>query len=181
MHPRTEELLRHLDTNRAVLCAAVDGVPSSLRETRPHPTGWSVAEVLEHLAQVEEQITRLLTAKLSEARSAGALEPEREVGPVLDTNDHEITTNRARRITTGERLVPRGEMDSATALVALQQTRAKLRELVSAYDGIRIDAVRHPHPALGVLNGYQWVAFVGSHEARHAAQIREAGERLTSP
>jgi hypothetical protein len=35
-----------------------------------------------------------------------------------------------------------------------------------------------PHPALGVLDGYQWLAFVGTHELRHANQIREIGEAL---
>ena len=65
MHPRTEELLTHLEETRAALHAAVDAVPSSLRETRPAADRWSVAEVLEHLGRVEEQITRLLTAKLT--------------------------------------------------------------------------------------------------------------------
>jgi len=65
MHPRTEELLRHLDANRAVLHAAVDAVPPALRERKPGPDRWSVAETLEHLSRVEEGITRLLALRLS--------------------------------------------------------------------------------------------------------------------
>ncbi|MEA2712972.1 MAG: hypothetical protein QOK27_933, partial [Gemmatimonadales bacterium] len=31
------------------------------------------------------------------------------------------------------------------------------------------------HPLLGSLDLYQWILFVGQHEARHAAQIAELG------
>jgi len=176
MHPRTEELLRHLDANRVVLRAAVADVPPSLRETRPAPDRWSVAEVLEHLARVEEQLTRLLTAKLSEARAAGTLGPESNSDPVIDARAHRIVLDRRTRVTAGDRVLPRGELDSAAALAKLETARDKLRELLIAHDGLAIAAVSHPHPVLGPIDGYQWFAFVGSHEARHAAQIREVGE-----
>ena len=45
-------------------------------------------------------------------------------------------------------------------------------------DGLALSQVEHPHPIFGPLNLYQWVAFVGAHEARHAAQIREVGAQL---
>jgi hypothetical protein len=49
---------------------------------------------------------------------------------------------------------------------------------VVAHDGIAIDAVTHPHPVLGVIDAYQWFIFIGSHEARHAEQIREIATAL---
>ena len=177
MHPRTEELLTHLEETRAALHAAVDAVPSSLRETRPAADRWSVAEVLEHLGRVEEQITRLLTAKLTEARLTGALGPERESGPFVDPRE-DLFLDRRRRITAGDRVLPKGEMDAAAALAALDGTRAKLRELVVSHDGLSLGAVGHPHPAFGMLGGYQWFVFIGTHEARHTLQIREIGEAL---
>ena len=187
MHPRTEELLRHLDANRVVLRAAVAAVPSPLRETRPAPDRWSVAEVLEHLARVEEQLTRLLTAKLSEAHAAGTLGPEPSTDPVVDARAHRIVLDRRTLVTASDRVLPRGELDSTAALAKLETARDRLRELLIAHDGLAIATVSHPHPVLGPIDGYQWFAFVGSHEARHAAQIQEAGavlsgaERLTSP
>src|SRR5262252_7239333 len=102
MHPRTEELLMHLEENRTALHAAVDAVPSSLRETRPAPGRWSVAEVLEHLGRVEEQLTRLLAARLADARLTGALGPERDSGRVTGSLDA-LLLDRRRRITAGDR------------------------------------------------------------------------------
>jgi len=171
MHPHTDELLRHLDANRIVLRAAVDAVPVAARETRPAPDRWSVAEILEHLARVEEQLTRFLGAKLGE--HAATLEPTTDTESILGRLDHRLIIDRRRRITSGERVMPRGDMDSATALAALEAARTKLRELVISYDGIAIDPVTLPHPVLGVIDAYQWFIFIGSHEARHADQIRE--------
>jgi len=178
MHPRTDDILSHLEESRATLHAAVDAVPSLLRETRPAPDRWSVAEVLEHLTRVEEQLTRVLATKLSEAQMTGALGPEEATSPVTDSLDRVLLLDRRRRITAGERVLPRGEMDSATALASLDKTRANLRELVVSHDGLSLGVVRFPHPVLGVIDGYQWFTFIGTHEARHAAQIREIGESL---
>src|SRR3954468_8502201 len=125
MHPRTEELLRHLDATRVTLHTTVDAVPASVRETRPTPDRWSVAEVLEHLGRVEEQLTRLLSAKLAEAQLTGALGPEPESGPVIDSS-WALLLDRRRRITAGDRVIPKGEMDAATALATLDTTRARL-------------------------------------------------------
>ena len=177
MHPRTEEILRHLDANRVVLRAAVDAVPVALRETRPDPDRWSVAEVLEHLGRVEEGLTRLLSLRLAE--HAATLVPETETSSVVSRLDHARIIDRSYRVTAGERVVPRGEMDSATALASLERSREKLRELVLQHDGVAITPVTHPHPALGVIDAYQWLVFIGSHEARHANQIREIGASLT--
>jgi len=178
MHPRTEELLHHLDENRAALRAAVEAIPSSLRETRPAPDRWSVAEVLEHLSRVEEGLTRLLASKLAEAQMTGALEPERETGPVVDSIPRQLVLDRSRRVTAGERVLPRGQMNAVAGLAALDSSRAKLRDLIITYDGMSLGTVSHPHPVLGEINGYQWFAFIGAHEARHTAQIQEIGETL---
>ena len=177
MHPRTEEILRHLDVNRVVLRAAVDAVPVALRETRPAPDRWSVAEVLEHLGRVEEGLTRLLSLRLAE--QATALAPEVETSSVMSRIEHARIIDRRYRVTAGERVLPRGEIDSPTALASLERARVKLRELVLQYDGVAITAVTHPHPLLGVIDAYQWLIFIGSHEARHADQIHEIGASLT--
>jgi hypothetical protein len=178
MHPHTDELLRHLDANRVVLRAAVDTVPAHLRESRPTADRWSVAEVLEHLTRVEEQITRVLAVKLSEARAAGLLHSQSETSPIGGALNHQAVLDRRRPVTAGERVLPRGDMNASAALTALDATRAKLRELVASVDGLALETFTLPHPALGVINGYQWFLFVGSHEARHAAQIREIGTVL---
>lgn len=178
MHPRTEELLQHLDATRVVLRAAVDGVPATLRETRPTADRWSVAEVLEHLTRVEDGITRLLTARLGEARASGQVTTGADTSSIVGALNHDLILDRTRTIVAGERVAPRGELDAAAALEKLDATREKLRELVLEHDGTTLGAFSMPHPAFGTIDGYQWFLFIGTHEARHAAQIREIGTQL---
>jgi hypothetical protein len=45
-------------------------------------------------------------------------------------------------------------------------------------DGLALGALRWAHPALGELDLYQYILFIGQHEARHARQIVEIGELL---
>jgi hypothetical protein len=52
-------------------------------------------------------------------------------------------------------------------------TRRALADVVARGDGLALGKVSAPHPALGSFNGYDWIAFVGAHAARHADQMRE--------
>jgi hypothetical protein len=45
--------------------------------------------------------------------------------------------------------------------------------LLVAGDGLELGAVTHPHPRFGVFSIYDWMAFLGAHEVRHAEQMRE--------
>jgi hypothetical protein len=60
----------------------------------------------------------------------------------------------------------------------LERGGRAVREAAGAGDGLALGTVYHPHPQFGPLSLYQWIAFVGAHEGRHAAQIRETGEAL---
>ena len=71
MHPRTREVLDHLDGTRAALERAVAAVPDGLRGTRPAPESWSVSEIIEHLSLVEARVDALVLGHLAQARAAG--------------------------------------------------------------------------------------------------------------
>ena len=171
-------MLRHLDENRAVLRAAVDGVPRNLRETRPAPDRWSVAEVLEHLTRVETGLTRFLAKRLADADASSAFLPDAETSSVVATVDNELLVDRRNKITAGQHVVPTGEMSSDAGWTALEASRNDLKALVSSYEGRDISSVMLPHPVLGPINAFQWFVFIGTHEARHAAQITEVGQSL---
>lgn len=172
MHPRTREVLAYLDAQRATLEQAVAAVPPERRGRRPAADRWSVAEVLEHLALVEGRIATLLDEQLAASRRAG-LGTDRETTPVVETLDLARVTDRSRRLTASEASRPRGETDAETAWRALEAQRGRTRAMIVAADGLALGDVTIPHPRLGPLNVYQWLAFLGGHEARHADQIRE--------
>jgi hypothetical protein len=179
MHPRTEEVLRHLDTHRASLRAAVESVPPGLQTRRSADGTWSVTEIVEHLGIVERRIAKLFTDRLEEARSKG-LGPETGVTPLVPTLDDAGLLDRRRPLVAGEAVQPRGELSMAEAWSALDSARARLRQAILEADGLALSEVSAPHARLGSLNLYQWLIFLGSHEGRHAAQIRETAAILTA-
>jgi uncharacterized damage-inducible protein DinB len=177
MHPRLEEVLNYLDSQRAALSEAVELVPTELRDQQPGSDRWSVAQVLQHLVIIEKRIGMGMTKWVGDA-VAGGLGPELETSSVLNSLDLALIADRSRRRTAPEEVRPNGELDAASAWTALEQTRAALRAGVMPGDGMALGEVIQTHPVLGPINLYQWLLFVGSHETRHTGQVREIATEL---
>jgi uncharacterized damage-inducible protein DinB len=179
MHPRIAELLSYVQLQRLALFDAVCLIPETLRDRRVERETWSAAEVLEHLHRVESGIARLLTRSLERAKAAG-LEPENEVDSVLATLDTLRLADRSRRMSAPEPVMPRGELTAAQGMAALTESRQALISALQEADGLALGQVTRVHPTLGPLNLYQWVLFVGQHEARHAGQLQDIARQLAT-
>jgi len=179
-HPRTTELLQHLEQNRAILREALDAAPLPLREQKPAPERWSVAEVLEHLAIVERQIGVLLQRGLRHATADGPLPPDTDLTPVVPTIDAARLLDREQRLQAREPVQPSRGLRAEQAWQELDASRVALRYVVLAADGLDTTSIKAPHPFFGELTFHQWIAFVGFHEARHAAQIRATTAALSA-
>jgi hypothetical protein len=179
MHPRIAELWDYVQRQRIGLFGALSLIPEPLRDCRVDADTWSASEVLEHLHRVESGIARLLARSVERAREAG-LESESDVGSVLATLDALRVTDRSRRISAPEPVMPRGELTAAQAVAALTESRQALFAALQEADGLALGRITRTHPILGPLDLYQWVLFVGQHEARHANQLRDLARRVTS-
>ena len=179
MHPRLAEVLSYLDSQRAALADAVELVPPALRDQSPGTDRWSVAQVLQHLVMIEKRIGRGMTKWVVDARDGG-LGPETETSSVMNSLPLQLIADRSQRRSAPEEVRPQGEFDAASAWTALEQTRTALRAGVMPGDGLALGEVIQPHPVLGPINIYQWLLFVGSHEARHTAQVREIAAELNA-
>src|SRR3954451_14251866 len=179
MHPRSEEVLSYLDQTKNDLRAAVDSVPAGWRDTKPADDQWSVAQVLDHLAIVHNRVAAVVGKWIGEAQAKG-LGPETATTPVLGTIPTERILDRSRKVPAPEAIVPRSEIDAATAWNEFEEAQEKLCAAFLTGDGLALEQVVQPHPVLGPLNMYQWVLFDGSHEARHVLQVREIAAALNS-
>jgi hypothetical protein len=180
MHPRLAELVDYATVQRRVLFDAVSTVPDPFRDQRLHAGLWSIAEVLEHLHRVESGVARLLLQTIERGREVGISE-ERETGSLLNRLDAYDLTRRSRRVRAPEQVAPRGAYTAAQALEALVLSREALLEAIRSGDRLALNELTFPHPLLGSLDLYQWILFVGQHEARHAAQIAEIGRMSPGP
>ena len=171
MHPRTHELLDFLAEQRALLRTAFDEVPAALRNAAPAPGQWSPAEIIEHVSIANRRIAKLLSKKIAEAKSAG-IGADASTEPVLPTIDIPRMLDRARRFTAPEIVLPKG-LRADIAWAELERSTIAVREAIAQGDGLALSEIRYPHPLLGPLSLYAWIALVGAHEGRHAQQIRE--------
>ena len=170
-----DELVQHLDENRRALRAAIDAVPAADRERRPSPDRWSVAEVVEHLAIVEDRVTARC-AEAFDAAPAAAL-PQGHAAQPVDRSFLDRVGNRTNRFKTGPSSEPRGGLDVEAAWAAASSSRDAFLRLLARSMGRDVGGIVFPHPAFGPLTFYQWAVFLSGHDARHADQIREiAGE-----
>lgn len=169
MNSRIAELIQYLDEQAEQLRGAFEAVPVEQRGVRHDPERWSAAEVVHHLTIVERMLTQRISGLIAEAK---ALEPERDQGSVLGKIDTTTARNRARKLVANERVAPK-DTDATGVWADYEAARVALKQIVAGADGVALGAVSAPHPALGPLNGYEWIAFVGTHTARHAEQIRD--------
>lgn len=179
MHPRIREVSEYLDAQRAVLREAFEAVQPELRDHPPAPGRWSAAGVVEHLAILEQRIAALLAGKIAAAKAEG-LAADTSTEPILPTINVAAVLDRSRRVETPSIGAPTG-LSAEAAWAALERSRASLREALHAGDGFALGTITHQHPLFGPLSAYQWFAFMGAHEARHAAQIRETPAGSVTP
>jgi hypothetical protein len=169
MHPRIEELLDYIEKQMASLRAAYESVPIDQRAVRVVPGRWSPAEIVHHLAIVERRLAQRLAMLIEQAR---ALPPETETTSALTKQSTTNVLDRTARFVTSEALEPR-DTDPVGVWNEFVDARQEVVRVIRTGDGLALGAVSAPHPALGQFSGYEWIAFIGSHAARHAEQIRE--------
>ena len=176
MHPRIEELISYIADCRRDLRAAAESVPRDRWSVTPGESRWSVDDVLEHLFVVEKRIAGVLERNIAEAKQAGLARETDDASQIHGMRLDRYLDRNAKIVSRTP--LPRAGMSPDAALDALDQSRAALTAAVQTGDGFALGTVSAPHPAFGPLNLYEWIGFVGAHERRHAAQIREIGESL---
>lgn len=145
---------------------------------QPPDGGWTIAEVIDHLAKIETMVTGLFVKVVTTARERG-LGEETDDAPMLEGFRGYRIHNRKVKVVAPERVVPARGASFADAWTALDKSRVVLLKVLDDADGFALGSVSYPHPNLGELSMYQWIAFVGFHETRHAEQIEEIDRALT--
>lgn len=166
-HAHIQRLCAHLEEQRGALLAEAARFTQAER-LASRPGGWSVDQVLEHVARVDGMVTELLRSR---APRLPRLTAPPAHGPDLDRLGFMLS--RRRRVEAVAGSEPRGLLHGAELDDALTGARDRLLNAVSALIGFDAGAASYPHPILGELDLLQWVVFAGYHDGRHALQLRE--------
>jgi hypothetical protein len=171
MHPLLSEVLAATEAARADLLGLIDGLAPGQWDQRASTGGWTVGEVVGHLQLVEDSSVRALFRAFRTARDAG-LGPETDTTSRLHSLDGARIEETVRPLPAPPMVTPTDAADIAARREKLEFSRSGLRKFAAEADGMALSTVKFPHPAIGEIDLYQWVLFIGQHERRHIAQIR---------
>ena len=141
------------------------GLTSQQLQYRPDASRWSVAENLEHVMIVEQNILAGLARTLQMPP-----EPERKSA----VTDEQLLANFGRVVqplTAPERLLPTSRWPLANLLNEFDAARQRTVEFATtAADTKELRHYFMPHPLFGELDCYQWFIIAAGHSARHCNQ-----------
>ncbi len=158
------------DDVRRRLVERAEGLSETQLGYRAQEGAWSAAEIVEHLSIIERSLTRVIQMLLHKAESAGV---EAGTSPPMQpfSLDEFAEQARTQKFVAPEEVRPRGDAALPDVLVKLSESRAALRALQPRLETTDGTLAQYPHPIFGPLNLYQWLAFIGLHEARHLRQL----------
>lgn len=159
------------------LQAAIAAIPDDRWNVAPDADSWSPAEVVEHLAVVEASSLRLLTTRFAagtDPRPPASWAPERQREEISDRDAAIVTRlgDMTERRKAPDMVVPTGRYPTrAEALGAFLEAREQTIAFAAAADEAELRKRMAPHPAVGPLDGIQWLLFLAFHGDRHAMQL----------
>jgi hypothetical protein len=168
LHPRIREVITALaDAQQEMdaLCATL----TAEQEMQRLGDGWTVAQVLEHMAIVEGGAGRIVsniakqvvgTPETSDAPVGGALDKYRVPDPTF------------RKVVAPDVVQPLHGAPVTESVARLRESRARLIAALEAASGSALIGAHFTHPIFGPLDGFQWALLAAQHQRRHLVQIR---------
>jgi DinB superfamily len=162
-------IILHLQVSRARLLAVAARVSDQRWRESPAPERWSAAEVIAHVAMVEERTVFGMKRLLQSAPKPVPLGKRFHL-PLA------IATWRGRKVRTPIPLDAKRVSNKRESLAGLDATREATLVFIESTRGTDVSLYHYEHPFLGSLNMYEWFRTIGYHELRHAKQISELVE-----
>lgn len=171
MHPLLSDVLAYTEATRAELLGVTDPLTPAQWESRGAAGGWTIREVFGHLQLVEDSSVRALFRAFRTAKDKG-LGEETETASRVGSLDAARIEEAVRPLPAPPMVTPSGESTPQEIRDKLAYSRDGLRKWAAEASGYALSTVKFPHPAIGEIDLYQWVLFIGQHERRHIRQIR---------
>lgn len=174
MYTSVPQIIETIDETRERVYRRAAGLSDEQLQARQDSDAWSVAEIIEHMAIIENRLLGLFKVMLTKAESAKAEANGSPVEMRPFSLEHFVERARREKYSAPESALPSGRETLADSLAKMRGSRAELRSLAQRIETTDLSAAVYTHPAFGPLNFYQWLAFIGIHEERHLAQIEKA-------
>lgn len=161
---------------RGRLKALIESIQPEKTSVLPDGEKWTIAQILEHVAMVDESTVKICAKLLKKAQDAGQMSD----GQVVISDDFlqkgaEIAT---MKVDAPSFVQPSAGKSVAESLAKLDETAARLDEMRSLFESVRGSDFKFPHPFFGEITAQEWLALKGGHEMRHIKQIDRLLEKI---
>jgi hypothetical protein len=164
--------IAELEGSKKMFLDATKGLSPAQWSFKSAPDRWSIAECADHIALSEGFIFGLVSTKIV----AGPLTPEKRSATAgKDDKLVAMLQDRTHKATAPEPLDPtKTVLTPEESTKRFLESRAKTEEFIkTTQEDLRDHMFDHPVPAIGTLDGYQWVLLISGHTRRHTLQILE--------
>jgi len=162
-------ILEMIAQTRDRLHAVVADVSDEQAELRISEDQWTIAEIVEHLANVQEGMGKVTSIILKKAEGGGA----KAATPINPVDFGALETRLAFKFQAPENVRPKGGVKIPDSLARMQSDYERIIGLQPRLEAADLSHIQFPHPAIGPLDGYHWLILIGLHEQRHIRQIEE--------
>jgi len=163
-----EFALKYLNETKADYIAQLTGLSDKQLNFRSAEGRWTIAEIAEHITVVEEALFEWITKGQFKPEPSKCDNPFR----VADGMVIGAITNRSRKATAPEPVVPTGRWKTREALIAsFEKARGVTTDFIKN-NKTDLRGVFGPSP-FGTVDGFQQILFITGHSERHLAQLKE--------
>lgn len=166
------------DKVRAKLIAAVGALPAELAEALPEGEKWSVAQVVEHVAMVDEGGGKICSRLLGKAaKDGGSSDGSARISPAFV---EKAMASAGAKLEAPDMVQPRAGRPIAESLAVMAANKERFEELKNTFETVDDSGPKFPHPYFGEMTATEWFAVKIAHEARHTRQILALLEKITA-
>jgi len=149
----------------------VSGLTVEQIDFAPDGDKWSIRQIVEHVAVVNEGMAKICAKLLSKAADIGR--PSDGSAKVAKGFGLALEAVRDEKLRAPDMVHPVNNFSIAFSIETLDRCEAVLAALRPRFETIDAGEFRFPHPLFGELSAHEWLILSGAHEMRHLRQIRE--------
>jgi hypothetical protein len=171
-----DEIYAGNDKIRSRLRKVLNRITAEQTSALPADEKWTIAQIVEHIAIVDESTVKICAKLLNRASEAGRsfdgtvtitdtfLQKGLEIALIKIEAPAFVQPNAGQTIS-----------ESLARMDATEDHANQLRVLFESVDGTEF---KFPHPFFGEISAHEWLALKGGHEMRHIKQIERILAKL---
>jgi uncharacterized damage-inducible protein DinB len=168
---RLQPTLQKLSASQEGFLRAADGISATQWQREPVSGGWSAAELVGHLCQVERGVLSYADRVIRKAPLSVSFFKRWHL-PIA------VVESRIVKRQAPGAVQPAEVAGKETMLADLRSVRERTLAFLEETHQRDLACYYWRHPFLGNLNFYQWFTFVAAHQARHTKQMLEIAKNL---